>query len=599
MNNYFHTAKNFLAIFVIFAISLAITQPLPPEIPWKGKTEKLIKKKGDVLVTPSELSVLTKTPNYQATIKWFKAFAKKSKHVTLQSIAKTDEDRDVWMAVITHKGHTKAEQLDKKIPTLLMNAGIHAGEIDGKDAGMMVLRDIVLDKPEILKKINILFIPILSPDGHEIISKYNRVNQRGPKKMGWRTNARNLNLNRDWAKLELPEVQGIMKIMTGWPVDMWIDLHVSDGMDYQYDITWSYVITRPYSKNVSAWLDKEYTIPVTAYMQKMDHIPGPQVMTVDKTNPKLGNYVWRGSIRYSDGYGDARHLPTVLVENHSLKSYKQRVLGNYVFIEASINALAKNFKALRRAVKNDRAARPKKIPMGWKFDTAGVKPVTVDFLGVDYKMIKSPITGVTEQKFLGKKINQKIKLHSKVPEREVTRPKAYWIPVTHRHIMKKLRMHGIKVDVIKKAKKVKVEQLKIKAYQLADYTFEGRVTVKIDTTTSSNKQITYRKGSARVSTNQPLGDLLMLLLEPYSEDSFLQWGFMHEIFQRTEYIEGYVMDPMAKAMMKKDPKLKKAFEKALKDKEFAGDRRKRMRWFYERSPWYDPRHLVYPIAREN
>jgi hypothetical protein len=108
----------------------------------------------------------------------------------------------------------------------------------------------------------------------------------------------------------------------------------------------------------------------------------------------------------------------------------------------------------------------------------------------------------------------------------------------------------------------------------------------------------YREGSARVSTDQPLGDLLVLLLEPYSEDSFLQWGFLHEIFQQTEYIEGYIMDPMGKEMLENDPQLKKDFELALQNEDFAADRGKRMQWFYQRSPWCDPRHLVYPISRE-
>jgi hypothetical protein len=369
-------------------------------------------------------------------------------------------------------------------------------------------------------------------------------------------------------------------------------------MDYQYDITWSYVKTLPYSKNITAWLDQYFTGPVSEYMREMDHMPGPQVMTVDDTNPEGGNYVWRGSVRHSDGYGDARHLPTVLVENHALKGYRQRVLGNYVFIEASIRALAENFQLLRNAVKQDQDLHPEKIPVGWKLDTAGEKPATIEFAGIEYEMIKSPITGSNEARYTGKKVIQKILMHSNVPERWVQRPKAYWIPVTHRDIMQKLILHGLKLDVIEQAQTIEVEQLKIQSYKLEDRPFEGRVRVKIESITSLPKQMVYREGSARVSTDQPLGDLLVLLLEPYSEDSFLQWGFLHEIFQQTEYIEGYIMDPMGKEMLENDPQLKKDFELALQNEDFAADRGKRMQWFYQRSPWCDPRHLVYPISRE-
>jgi hypothetical protein len=109
----------------------------------------------------------------------------------------------------------------------------------------------------------------------------------------------------------------------------------------------------------------------------------------------------------------------------------------------------------------------------------------------------------------------------------------------------------------------------------------------------------FPAGSARVVTDQPLGDLAVLLLEPASQDSFFQWGFFHAVLSRTEYVEAYVMEPLAERMLASDPELRAAFlEKLASDPEFRADPGARLDWFYRRTPYHDDRHLLYPVARE-
>ncbi|MCA9731877.1 MAG: M14 family metallopeptidase [Deferribacteres bacterium] len=594
------TATKILAV-LLFLTSLLNAQPLPPEIPWNGKSMRFIHSNTDPWVTPAEKSGLTQTPDYATTIAWLEKLSQSSKHLTMQSIGKTGQNRDLYLVVATQSGADKPEQLlGSEKPTLLFQAGIHSGEIDGKDAGMMFLRDVVFENPALLDKINILFIPVLSPDGHENSSKFARVNQRGPEVMGWRTNARNLNLNRDYAKAETPEIQALLSVLQNWPVDLYIDIHVTDGVDYQYDVTWGSTSKYPYSPKIDAWIKKQLNPVLEKALKKEGHIPGPLIFARDNKNPEDGIVEWNPPPRFSNGYGDLRHLPTILIENHSLKSYKQRVLGTYVFLQAVCDKLAHDGKALQKAIAQDQAARPEKVnlPANWSTGFGENKPDSLDYLGMDYKIVQSPISGTEEIQWLGKPKNARVPIFNQSANEQIAIPRGYWIPAERYDIIEKLQLHGIKMDVISKPQTVSVQLYRLVKFKLADEAYEGRVRLQIEELKVEERTVTYAPGSAQINMDQPLAELATLLLEPRSEDSFLQWGFFHEILQQTEYIEGYVVEPLAQQMLKDNPQLKQEFEKALQDEKFAKNPNARLRWFYKRSPYYDNNYVLYPVGKE-
>jgi len=168
---------------------------------------------------------------------------------------------------------------------------------------------------------------ILNVDDHERISPYNRVNQRGPEKIGWRTNARNQNLNRDFTKLDTEGVRALIKVLNHWQPDLYLDLHVTDGADYQYDITFGGNGRQGWSPAINSWIEDRYRPAVSAALSEYGHEPGGLIFAVNGVDMEDGFMTWSGDPRYSNGYGDVIHLPTILVENHSLKPYKRRVLG--------------------------------------------------------------------------------------------------------------------------------------------------------------------------------------------------------------------------------------------------------------------------------
>ncbi len=585
-------------LFYPFCSLLGQEAILPPQIPWDGKSKQFIRAADDKMLTPVERSDFKKTMPYEQSIEWLEGLAEASDYLTMHSIGKSSQNREIWMLVASSNAAVSSEDIDASKPTVLFHAGIHSGEIDGKDAGMMYLRDVVQKNPALLEKINMLFIPVINPDGHEMISGHNRVNQRGPDEMGWRTNARNLNLNRDFAKIETPDLRALLGVFNTWPVDLYIDFHVTDGVDYQYDITFGYNVRNTYSPNMVGWMEAELTPTVYKHLEKFDHIPGPLLLALDGRNPDAGVFDWTASQRFSNGYGDARHLPSILVENHSLKNYRQRVLGTYVFLQGVMNKMAKDGLALRAAVERDKALRPEKLPMNWQWDFQNRKPEVIKILGVDYEMYDSPISGTKEVRWLGKEKNLEWPLHYQEAVYVVSRPNAYWIPLERSDIIEKLRVHGIDIEEREGPLEVELTMYRMPDAKLATSSFEGRVRLDPGKLHEETRQVKFATGAVRVPTDQPLGTLAMLLLEPYGEDSFLQWGYFHEILQRTEYIEGYVVEPLAKKMLERDPDLKKRFEEALKDEAFAKSADARLRWFYEQSPYYDPYHKLYPIGRE-
>ncbi len=190
----------------------AASEPILPPLPeWNGKSKALVVAQDDPWITPAERGELKTSPTYDETMAWLqKLVAAAPERLRMLSLGKSPEGRDIWMVMATTEKAFTPEALRKGgKPIVLAQAGIHAGEIDGKDAGMMLLRDLTVrgTKRELLEGANFLFVPIFNVDGHERRSRFSRVNQRGPEVMGWRTTSRNLNLNRDYAKADALEMQ--------------------------------------------------------------------------------------------------------------------------------------------------------------------------------------------------------------------------------------------------------------------------------------------------------------------------------------------------------------------------------------------------------
>jgi murein tripeptide amidase MpaA len=573
---------------------------LPPELPWEGGSRGLLVPPNHPWITPAEVSGLTRTPSYDETFDWVDRLVKASPALQRVSLGQSQQGRDIWMVIASSDGaFTPHTMRATGKPLLLAHAGIHSGEIDGKDAGLMLLRDLTVGgtRGELLKRVNILFIPILNVDGHERSSRFGRINQRGPEEMGWRTNARNQNLNRDFAKLDTPGVRALVQVFNDWQPDLYVDLHVTDGADYQYDITWGSNGDHAYSPSTSRWLQNRLGTAASTALKVQGHVPGPLIFLMESRDPAQGMFEWTAGPRFSTGYGDLRHLPSVLVENHSLKPYDQRVLGTYVFLESTLRTLAAHYEELRGAVQEDRARRATPLTLDWKVGDS--EPPMVELLGVESQLETSPVSGGVHLKYTGKAVTLNIPLlRATAPAAQAERPLAYWIPAQWTEVIERLRLHGIRMERTTEWRELEVEMYRVDDATLEAQPFEGHGRVT-GTPQPERRQQRFAPGSVRIPTDQPLGDLAMVLLEPASPDSFFRWGFFLEVLQRTEYFEEYVIEPMAQRMLEEDPELAAEFRaKLMADADFAGSERARLQWFYSRTPYFDDEWNLYPVARE-
>ena len=574
---------------------------LPPAPAWDGASRALLRDASDPWVTAFEADPAHDfSPNYADTRAWFDRLDQASDLIRVEQFGVSPEGRPIY-AVIASKDEAS---FDPAKPVLMIQAGIHPGEIDGKDAGMMLLRDIAFHgKDGLLDRVNLILVPILSVDGHERSGPYSRPNQRGPRIQGWRNTATNQNLNRDYLKLDQPEMRAVRALILKHRPDLYVDVHVTDGMDYQYDVTYGFngengTFSR--SPNSSAWLDGVFKPAMNAALEAQGHIPGELVFGMDDDDPKAGLNDGGLGERFSNGWGAAAHVPTILIENHSLKPHEQRVLGTYVFIEAAMRLLADQGAALRAATEQDRALRPAEIPTNFEQEAT---PASVRaFKGIRYEMYDSPASGRREVRWLGEADPEiwRLPFYGSKPTLTLKRPTAYWVPGHRADIIERLKAHGIEMEAVTEPRVVGVSMLRLVDPKLAARANEGHVQASVEAVEAERRDWTFPAGSVRVPTDQPLGDIVVLLLEPQSNESFFAWGLFPEVLSRVEYIEAYAIAPLADRMLAADPALKAEFETKLSaEPDFAADAQARLGWFYERTPFYDDRYLLYPVARED
>lgn len=547
------------------------------------------------------------TSTYDETVAYAKKLAAASRGLVMyQTFGISGESRDFPLLIAASDGAFSPKWAKKTgKPVVLIQAGIHAGEIDGKDAGLALFRDIAITKTRhgLIKDAIILFIPIYNVDGHENRSAFNRINQNGPDEMGFRTNATNLNLNRDYMKADAPETRAWLKLWNEWKPDLFIDCHVTDGADFQYNLTYEYAHFQEVSPSIKAWMD--------------EHFDGSVVPKVEKEGNLLTHYVefagrevtdgistFIGPPRFAHVYAATRNRPGLLIETHVYKPYKVRVRGTYDILRYTIEEVGKAKDSLFAA---NVIADTQTVERGRTYDAKRQFPLTLDvtdkstplaFKGVEYKMEDSTISG-------GKKIVYgTAPLNIIIPRFDegkvltsVAPPLYYIIPPQYKDVIEVLRIHGIKFTRLTKSQEIEVESYKLTEPKWGATSFENRVTVNCKPVLIKEKR-TYAAGSILISTAQEAANVAIHLLEPAGPDSFVFWGFFNSAFEQKEYGESYILEKLAVKMLTDNPKLQEEFDRRLLDPIFARSQRARLEFFYQHSSYYLNQKVgVYPVGR--
>lgn len=556
-----------------------------------------------------EKSGYVSTASYDETMKYFQMLDESSEYADLFDFGISSQLRELKCLFVSKESRSSIEfnlSLGNKPtekPLVLIINGIHSGEIEGKDASMLLLREILITKEKeyLLDSLNLLVIPIFNIDGHERKSKYNRINQNGPEEMGWRTTALNLNLNRDWMKADAVEMQAMLTLVSTWLPDFIIDTHSTNGADYQYEVTYQVEKYNNIFSETASFLKSEF-IPFLISEVEKKGFPIFDYVALKEWDKGLesGLIDWVTPPRLSTGYFAIQNRPALLVETHMLKPYKNRVYSTKAVLETALEFTYKNstkiielnFYADESAI-SEYYQKEKYLPIKFKLtDQYDV----VDFKGVEFYKEFSEISGSEKIVYTDKPKDLKLKFYRyhKIVD-SVRVPRFYLIPVEYQELVRRMQFHGIQVSTIARDTTLKVKRYRFENVKFSQNPYEGRFIPSFEIE-EFRENVFIPSGTFIVSTNQRTLKVISHFLEPKSDDSFVKWGFMNSIFEQKEYFESYVMEKVAEDMLRNDKKLKEEFEAKLKtDETFSKSPYQRLNYFYKKSPYWDKNLNLYPI----
>ncbi|RFP24117.1 peptidase M14 [Duganella sp. BJB488] len=559
------------------------------------------------LSTIAERSGFQNTGRYDEVVDLCARFQKAyPKQVRCFEFGRTPEGRPMLALAVSRTGALTAEQAKKRgLPVMLVQGGIHAGEIDGKDAGFLALREALENKaaPGALDKQVLLFVPVFNVDGHERFGKWNRPNQRGPVEMGWRTTAQNYNLNRDYVKADAPEMQSMLALVDAWDPLAYIDLHVTDGAKFQPDVS---IQVEPVHggdeelKRAGAALQTA----VMADLKAQGSDPKPYYISFAADDDPTSGFVdSMATPRFSTGYFPLRNRFAMLVETHSWKDYPTRVRitrNTIVSLLSQVAAHGKEWQKLTQdADARATAMAGADFPISYR-TTFNAK--TIEFPGYEYTRGYSEVSGGLMTHYDESKPQMwSVPLRDEVvPDLKIAAPKGgYLVPLADAaRIGAKLKQHGIVFKVLASDQMAaEVETFRATKTKFGAQSFEGHQSLAVEGDWGRERR-SLAKGALFVPIAQPKARLVMTMLEPRGADSLLAWGEFNNAFERKEYMEEYVAEDVARAQLEADPALREEFQKKLdSDAEFNKSQAKRLEFFARRHASWDERYNLYPVMR--
>lgn len=557
------------------------------------------------LTTVSERSGFVETGRYEEVVALCDAFARLyPKAVRCTTFGTTPEGRPMKALVASTSGALTPEQAQRRgLPVVLIQGGIHAGEIDGKDAGFLALREVLEGKAaaDALDKLVWVFVPVFNVDGHERFGAWNRPNQRGPKEMGWRTTAQNYNLNRDYLKADTPEMQAMLQLVQRWDPLVTVDLHATNGAQFEHDIS---IQVEPVHAGDAGLRTAGLALRtgVIDDLAKQGSLPLPYYPSfVVQDDPTSGFEDGVPPPRFSHGYFLLRNRIAMLVETHSWKEYPVRVRITRHTVVSVLEHVARDGASwLSTAKQADIAAARlggRQEPLTY---VAAPDARTVDFRGYAYTRTTSDVSGALMTRY-----DETTPQVWKVPLKDEIRPgivvqapgAGYLVPAAEASwVAAVLKTHGVEYRLLGKPWQgdAQVFRATKSSFGSASVETHQRLTVEGDWMRESRAT---SAGALFVPIAQPKARLLMALLEPKAPDSLLAWGRFNNAFERKEYMEDYVVEAVAREMLR-DPAVKAEFERRLReDTAFADSPAARLEFFYRRHPSWDERYQLYPVLR--
>jgi Zinc carboxypeptidase len=552
------------------------------------------------LITPFEKSKGEQTATYFECMEYYRKLDKISSKISLAHIGTTDAGYPCEVALYSNDGRfdPKTWHRQNKLVILIIN-GIHPGEPDGVDASMMLLRDLNNGSVPMPDNVALAVIPLYNVGGALNRSSFSRVNQNGPKSYGFRGNAQNLDLNRDFTKNDSRNARAFAQIFHWLDPDIQVDNHVSDGADYQHTMT---LLTTQWNKlggELGKYLHDVFEPAIYQSMEKKGWPMCPYV-NFEEGNPEKGWTAFYDPPRFSSGYATLFNTLAFIPETHMLKPFRDRVYSTYALMRTVIEEGSKHSQEVIQRRKQNIADDLQKteFALSWQPDTN--RSDWIHFKGYESYFKPSEVTGAQRLFYDHSKPFEKLVKFNDYfrPEKFVVCPKEYIIPQGWQDIIDLLRLNGVVMRQLPRDSIIQVQSYHIEEYKSLPKPYEKHHKNSGVRVLASSQQISFLKGDYLVNTNQSCRRFLIEMLEPTGDDSYFSWNFFDAILQQKEGYSEYRWEDLAAVYLKDHPDLKAKFEEKKKtDTEFARNPSAQLDFVYKNSPYFESAYLRYPVYR--
>lgn len=550
--------------------------------------------------TVFEQSQGKQTATYQELIAYYKTLSATYPTLQLQEVGATDTHYPLHIVYYSQDQNfsIRSWKEEQRI-ILLINNGIHPGEPDGIDASMQLLRDAAQGKLHIPKQIVLAVVPVFNIGGMLNRGSYSRANQNGPQSYGFRGNAQNLDLNRDFIKMDAQETKSLVRLMRALDPDIFIDNHVSNGADYQHVMTLLSPNNQKLGKHMGAFLNEVMEPELYQEMKLAGYDLAPYVNHWGDT-PDKGWTQFYDPPRFTSGYAALFQTFAFVPEAHMLKPYAQRVAATYALMKTFINLAATHQQAIKQVRQKERnyVLAQKDVPLNWVVDTT--KFTTISFKGYKAKYKPSEVSGKLRL-YYDRSMHYTLPVpfyNYFKPTNIVSVPRYYVLPQGWKKVIARLKTNGVQMMEMKKDTVIHVVTYKIQDYKTTPKPYEGHYLHTGVTYETITAPVPFRKGDFLISTQQIAKRYLIETLEPNAPDAFFAWNFFDAVLQQKEYFSDYVFEDEAAQLLKQNPALRSALNSACKaDTTIAQSAQKQLAFIYQHSPYQEPEYLRYPVFR--
>lgn len=529
------------------------------------------------------------TPTYPELIAYYQKLDREHAEIELYAMGKSDTDWPIYVCIINGaQDSVKTFEKARNNTTVLINNAIHPGEPDGVNACLIWIDNWIKNGKKTAGLPVVAIIPAYNVGGMFNRSSNSRANQDGPEEYGFRGNSQNLDLNRDFIKMDSPNALTFVTLYQALDPDVFVDTHVSNGADYQYTLTYIASMKERMAPSMRS-LTYDKCIPsLTARLKKHKTDLFPYVELKDDI-PDKGIVAFNDLPRYAMGYASLFHALSFTVETHMLKPFPERVEVTRQFIDELIGWT-------KECAPDIESARQKAIE--WSLQqqmfhynyTLTEKADSVLFKGFKAVYKTSPVTGL-ERLFYDRKqpFTKNVPLfQTHVSSSSVAIPKAYFVGGSNTEVISRLQANGIRMTVLLNDSIIPVTTNRVVKYESLKQPYEGHFLHNGTQISKEEDTLLIPRGTVMVSTQQPKAYFIVSVLEPAAEDSYFSWNFFDSYLQQKEYFSAYVFEDKAMELLEKDPALAQDFySKKRTDPAFASNTWDQLFFIYKRSVYYE------------